>query len=156
MPSGDLWTGALPVPELRVWPRTRVPLSAQVTVVVARRLPALSAVLPARAKAVCYPSAKAVPVVRGSEERGAIVIDQIAMGLHPVDQGSVLADLRSRFPRSQIICSTYSPLVLQGLGREITNLDAPFTRYDARCMGMGDILREIMGLGPASMNQEGK
>lgn len=53
-----------------------------------------------------------------SSEKSILIIDEIDSSIHPVWQSRLLKVLREKFPLTQIICTTHSPLMLSGLDRE--------------------------------------
>lgn len=53
-----------------------------------------------------------------STEKSILIIDEIDSSIHPVWQSRLLNVLREKFPNTQIICTTHSPLMLAGLDRE--------------------------------------
>ncbi|PCK06953.1 MAG: hypothetical protein COA42_16810 [Alteromonadaceae bacterium] len=60
-------------------------------------------------------------------ERAILIIDEIDSSIHPVWQARLFRVLRKKFPNTQIICTTHSPLMVAGLDRqqilEIKNTD---------------------------------
>ena len=53
-----------------------------------------------------------------AEEHSILIIDEIDSSIHPTWQTNLLPVLRKKFPNTQIICSTHSPLMVAGLNRE--------------------------------------
>ncbi len=68
------------------------------------------------------------------ETTGVVLIDEIDMHLHPSWQRTIIADLKSTFPKIQFIVTTHSPFIIQSLRKEeLINLDyqsgeSPFTK----------------------------
>ena len=55
--------------------------------------------------------------------RGFLIVDEIEQHLHPSMQRNIVQSLKKLFPKLQIMASTHSPLVLQGLhSHEIVSL----------------------------------
>ena len=52
---------------------------------------------------------------RIEDEPGILIVDEIDAHLHPAWQRGIIPTLTRHFPRLQIFCSTYSPLMLAGL-----------------------------------------
>lgn len=86
----------------------------------------------------------------GVDGDGLLLVDTIDAGLHPQEQAEVLPLLRRLFPNMQIICSTFSPLVVSGCrpdqvfvveGQEVRPLG-----LDPRLMTATEIYRRIFGV----------
>ena len=53
-----------------------------------------------------------------STEKSILIIDEIDSSIHPIWQSRLLNVLRKKFPYTQIICTTHSPIMLAGLDRQ--------------------------------------
>ncbi|MCE7991641.1 MAG: AAA family ATPase [Roseivirga sp.] len=53
-----------------------------------------------------------------SSEKSILIIDEIDSSIHPIWQSRLLKILRDKFPTTQVICTTHSPLMVAGLDRD--------------------------------------
>lgn len=84
--------------------------------------------------------------------RGVVLIDEVALHLHPGWQREVLPSLRRTFPNVQFIVSTHSPQVLASVEPECVRFlregEAPRTPGISRGLDSNTILRDLMGVSP--------
>lgn len=86
------------------------------------------------------------------ETPGIVLIDEIDMHLHPTWQRRVLDDLRTIFPKLQIVATTHSPFIIQSLRPgELINLDQRREEYVDR--GIEDIAERVMGVDDAGKSR---
>lgn len=86
-----------------------------------------------------------------TKEKSILIIDEIDSSIHPVWQTRLLSVLRERFPNTQIICTTHSPLMVAGLDRnqilEIKNIENQMTvnqcAFDTWVTTYREILKNI-------------
>lgn len=93
-----------------------------------------------------------------SSEKSILIIDEIDSSIHPVWQSRLLNVLRDKFPSTQIICTTHSPLMLAGLNREQiqeiqkiddTTIEVNANDFDTWATSYNDILRIIFNTSEA-------
>ena len=77
-----------------------------------------------------------------SDKPGVLIIDEIDAHLHPSWQRRIIPTLVHHFPSLQIFCSTHSPLMLTGLGRNQVQL---LRRTDEGCITVSTNESEISG-----------
>lgn len=97
------------------------------------------------------------PGISAAEFDGVILIDEVELHLHPSWQAVILPSLSKLFPKSQIICTTHSPHVIQaartseiiaiesvnGATRQRCLPDAPF---GFKGWTVEEILTDVMGM----------
>jgi energy-coupling factor transporter ATP-binding protein EcfA2 len=83
------------------------------------------------------------------EEPAIVLIEELALHLHPVWQQKLVGYLRSLFPKTQFIATTHSPLLAQSLdrGELITLIEEP-----AADNGLSVVRAERSELVPKAMN----
>ncbi len=86
-----------------------------------------------------------------AKEKSILIIDEIDSSIHPVWQSHLLSVLQDKFPNTQIICTTHSPLMVAGLDRnqilQIENIDNKISvfqsNFDTWVTTYKDILKHI-------------
>ena len=85
---------------------------------------------------------------------GIVVIDEIALSLHPTWQRKIIGILKELFPRIQFICATHSPFIIQSLEEgELITLDQ---QLDSEYSGesIEDIAEDVMGVEMAQYSEK--
>ncbi len=86
-----------------------------------------------------------------AKEKSILIIDEIDSSIHPVWQSRLLEVLQDKFPNTQIICTTHSPLMVAGLDKnqilQIENIDNKISvqqsNFDTWVTTYKDILKHI-------------
>jgi predicted ATP-binding protein involved in virulence len=87
-------------------------------------------------------------LANSNEGRGAVLIDEIDLHLHPRWQREVVGKLESTFPHCQFILSTHSPQIVGELKAASVMLlkDGALLGHAERALGLssGEVLEELM------------